>query len=579
MSHDLARTTPSHTIELGAIQPTEAETLAWAKQIVSARRRALASGQIQLPKNVAGLPAVATPKLGHYPAGEEDYLIGVKSRASIKRAMERGEGLSGYTGSSTHVAAYWRPSYTADATGYLQYLNDYFDAVGGGREFHAWMQQVPSPTLDEKTRESHTSIVAGTGAGKSELMKALAYHDVRRNKAAVVIIDPHGTMGAQIARWPEVTKSGRLVWLSRQRNDISARFNPLDGRGLSASDKGNVAELLVSTLADLVENAAPTDRMQSMAVYCVRVLLEHENTTLKDLKDFLTPSKWAPWVERGKAHPSEEVRNYFRNSFTNDSKEVSHTGMRDRLDTLLRSDAFTTRFCQPSTFNFLAEIEACKVIIFDLKEMMPVVRRMAGRLVLGMLAGIGLRRIADDISDEVPVHVYVDEARSLVGKDALLAITETRKAGIHLTMAQQAEGVQSPEARTILRTTAVKFASGEAWKSVFLKGDLGAGDMKGDKNTKNGSFWVRWGSEQPPFMLAVRRDLALEELPTEERKRTGKRYKDHPLYISESEWRKVEADQLARYYRPLEGVHGGHENKSSQKNGGKPQTVRFKPTD
>lgn len=520
--------------------------MAWAKQIVSARRRALSSGQIQVPRNVAGLPAVATPKLGHYPAGEEDYLTGVKNRASIKRALERGEGqaLSSYTRSSVYVGAQWRPSYTPDGKGYLQYLNDYFDAVGGGREFDAWMQQVPSPTLDETTRESHTSIVAGTGAGKSELMKALAYHDVRRGKAAVVIIDPHGTMGAEIARWPEVAKSGRLVWLSTPHNGVSARCNPLDGRGLSANDKGKVAELLVSNLGDLVEGTSPTPRMHTLAVMCVRVLLEHEGATLFDLADFLTPSKWGPWVERGKRHPSQGVARYFRDEFTGESKEVSHTGMKDRLWNVLRSDEFTARFCQPSTFDLLAEIEARKVIVFDLKEMMPEVRRVAGRLILGMMADIGMRRIAGQLSTAVPVHVYVDEARALVGKAALSIITDTRKVGIHLTMAQQSEGVQSTEARNILQTTAVKFASGEAWKSVFLKGDLGVGDMKSDKNTKKGSFWVRWGSEQPPFLLAVRRDLARRQDGTY----------NPAFYVSESEWRNVEADQLARYYRPLENI-------------------------
>lgn len=556
-------------MHLGVIQPTEADTLAWANQIVATRRRSIASGQLPPPRNMEGLPAVETPRLGNVPASQEDYLIGVKDRARIQRLLERDEGLGGYSRASAYVAARWRSSYTPDGAGYMQYLNEYFDGVKCGREFHAWMQRVPSPTLDEGTRESHTSIVAGTGAGKSELMKALAYHDIRHGKAAVVIIDPHGTMAAQIARWPEVAKSGRLVWLSTPHNDMSARFNPLDGRGLSAGDKDKVAELLVSNLGDLVENAAPTPRMHTMAVMCARVLLDHQGATLFDLADFLNPSKWKPWVERGKRHKSQGVRKYFHDEFTGDSKEISHTGMRDRLWNLLRSDDFAARFCQPSTFDLYGEIEDRSIIIFDLKEMMPEVRRVAGRLVLGMMAGIGMRRIAGQLSAAVPVHVYVDEARALVGKAALSIITDTRKVGIHLTMAQQAEGVHSSEARAILQTTAVKFASGEAWKSVFVKGDLGAGDMKGDKNTKKGSFWVRWGSEQPPFMLTVRRDLA--------RRADGSF--DPAFYISDSEWRKVEAEQFARYYRPLGGINGNHASKGSEEKGGDKKKNPFKPTD
>jgi hypothetical protein len=363
---------------------------------------------------------------------------------------------------------------------------------------------------------------------------------------------------------------GLFHWLSSPHEGKSARFNPLDGRGLSASDKSKVAELLVSNLGDLVENASPTSRMHTLAVMCIRVLLEHEGATLFDLVDFLTPAKWGTWVERGKKHPSQGVARYFRDEFTGESKEVSHTGMRDRLWNLLRSDEFTARFCQPSTFDLLTEIEARKVIIFDLKEMMPEVRRMGGRLILGLLAGIGLRRIASgQPSASVPAHVYVDEARSLIGKDALRVITDTRKAGIHLTMAQQSEGAQTPEARSILQTTAVKFASGEAWKSVFVKGDLGGGDTKGDKNTKKGCFWVRWGSDHSPFLLAVRNDLA--------RRQDGSFDPTH--YISKKEWQKVKQDQFSRYYRPLEGLNGGSEGGGSTPKAEKQQSKPFKVPD
>lgn len=556
-------------MELGVIQPTEAETVAWAEKIVATRRRAIHGGQLPAPRNVEGLPPARKPKFGNFPARFEDYLAGVKSRSQIVRSCERGVVPNGFQGSSVHLALNWRSAYSPDSKGYLTYLNDYFDDIGSGAGFHDWMQKVPAPSLDEKVRESHTSIVAGTGAGKSELMKALAYHDIRRGKAAVVIIDPHGTMAAEIARWPEVAKSGRLVWLSSPHEGMSARFNPLDGRGLSASDKGKVAELLVSNLGDLVENTSPTPRMHTLAVMCVRVLLEHDGATLFDLADFLTPTKWAPWVERGKKHPSQGVARYFRDEFTGESKEVSHTGMKDRLWNLLRSDEFTARFCQPSTFDLLAEIEARKVIILDLKEMMPEVRRVAGRLVLGTMAGIGMRRIAGQLSASVPVHVYVDEARTLVGKAALSIITDTRKAGIHLTMAQQSEGAQTPEARSILQTTAVKFASGEAWKSVFVKGDLGAGDTKGDKNTKRGCFWVRWGNDHAPFLLAVRNDLA--------RRQDGSFDPAH--YISKKEWQRVKHDQFSRYYRPLEGLNEGHDGGGSTPKAEKRQSKPFKVPD
>jgi hypothetical protein len=234
MSNRLAPSTPSHIMELGVIQPTAEETVAWAEQIVVARRRAIHGGQLPAPRNVEGLPPARKPKFGNFPAKFEDYLAGVKSRSQIARSCERGVVPNGFQRSSVHIALNWRAAYSPDSKGYLIYLNDYFDDIereAGHRStvrFHDLMQKVPTPQLDEEVRKEHTSIVAGTGAGKSELMKALAYHDVRRGKSAVVIIDPHGTMAAEIARWPEVAKSGRLVWLL---SPLKFRTGPL---GLNA---------------------------------------------------------------------------------------------------------------------------------------------------------------------------------------------------------------------------------------------------------------------------------------------------------------------------------------------------------
>jgi hypothetical protein len=508
---------PLNRVHLGEIQPTEAETMDWVKKLVNERRHAIMSGALPVPPDVNGSLSI--------PATQEEYLLGVRQHKKIMKEYD-GWNYSATSG-ALQVAASYRPKYTPDHLGYMKYLNDYFHTIKMDNEFQAAMNAMPRPILDETAREGHTSIVGGSNTGKSELMKALAYHDIRRGESSVIIIDPHGDMAQQIARWPEVAKSGRLVLFGNPHEGKTARFNPVDGQGLSQDEKEKVAQMLVAALGDLVDGAEPTPRMFTMAAQCVRVLLEAKGATLWELQDMLTQTNAAQWVARGKQHPSPNVAKYFKNEFADTDKNSSRNGLRDRLWHFLSSDDFTARFCQPSTVDLVKEIDARKVIIFDLSGLVERPRMAAGRLIMGTLAGIAMRRIARTLPRSVPVHVYLDEASTMLGGAARTILQEARKARFFLTLAQHSpNGVDF-----LLRDkTAVRFAGGTGWQHALA--GTSAALNKTDKNTPKGTFWVNWAG-QPPVRLTVRSDLA------------GDKYG-----IPRDEWKKIEAQQRAQYYKP-----------------------------
>ena len=83
----------------------------------------------------------------------------------------------------------------------------------------------------------HTYIVAGTGAGKSELLKTLVWQHIVKNLSAVVVIDPNGDFSQQIATFKEFSFSPmreRLIYIDPGlSSNYTPVINPFD---LSADD-------------------------------------------------------------------------------------------------------------------------------------------------------------------------------------------------------------------------------------------------------------------------------------------------------------------------------------------------------
>ena len=84
--------------------------------------------------------------------------------------------------------------------------------------------------MPERDRQRHTYVLGKSGSGKSELLKLLVYGYLRKpGSATVVVIDPHGDLAEEIARFKEHRKSDRLIYIdpylgSRHRTGRIARF-------------------------------------------------------------------------------------------------------------------------------------------------------------------------------------------------------------------------------------------------------------------------------------------------------------------------------------------------------------------
>lgn len=429
-----------------------------------------------------------------------------------------------------------RTLHTPDFMGYVNYVGALHPYYG------ACLARVPPPLLDEGTREQHTYISGSTGSGKTELLKALVFHDVSQRNATV-IIDPMGKFARAVAMWPEFAGDGmkRLAYINpKLAPGMVPALNPLDARHLSRDDRGILASQLTDVLAQVVGKGEWTTQTETVAANCLHVAVNTKGATLRDLRLALAetdkkgarlPPMVARLIEFGKRHHIQEVQDFFTDDFLSTQYITSKGSLRAKLSHMLRDELFANITRQRSKIDLEALINDRKVIIFDLSAWGNDAAAGAfGRMVIAQLAAIGMRRSARYGEDHTPVHVFVDEADVFVGPAVLKILSKLRQHRVHLTLAQQTVGYgfEGADKHQLLSNTAIKFTAGDKQQEMlaFMNAPKDAA-----QGLAQGQFIGRWGRDGEPFRLDVRSDLL-------GRKRA----------MPPEDWAKVVAYQLAHYY-------------------------------
>lgn len=422
--------------------------------------------------------------------------------------------------------------------GYLNYVSEVNPMYGESLSY------VSPPFLDQDTRKQHTYVAASSGSGKTELLKALALHDIRQEKAATVIIDPTGNFAGAVARWPEFQGKGaeRLVYINPSlRKGFVPSLNPLDAEHLDDDDRSILAGQLTDVFAEVVGKGDWTAQTETVASACFQVLVRRPGATLRDLRLALVerdrkeplPGIAQAIIADGKRSPITEVQDFFTHDFLSVQYTTSKGSLRAKIANMLRDRFLADMTCLPSRIVLEKLLDERKTIIFDLGAWGA--KAMAGnfgRLVIAQLATIGMRRSTRFGEAHTPMHIYVDEADMFMGSSVLHILSKLRQHGVHLTLAQQTAGYgfSGDDKEQLFNNTAIKFTAGKNQWPVLSDINVPAEAANG---LSPGQFVGRWGRDGEPFRLDVRSDLL-----------------DNSRAMPDEAWEKVVAYQLERYYTP-----------------------------
>ena len=435
--------------------------------------------------------------------------------------------------------------------GYIRFL--YAEDPPNFRFFFDRYRTLP---ISEDDRKRHTYITGGAGSGKSEALKSIIFHYLTRNTSpALVLIDPHGDVAEQVAKWPELSDGSRLVYIDPSL--VAGRtpiFNPLDipEAERNPDDIAIIVKQLIEVFPELIQGLEFTPQMRTLISACLTVLLNVPGSTLADLMDFMDDTKNAAWIRHAdEVLAGSMYRDYFRREFMDKSSDITKRGIRMRLlEALQGNPPFLRMIGGQSTFNFEELLQRRAVVIFRLSrgDIGETTSNLIGKFIIARLKAFAFKQGRNHEDDRIPVHVFVDECQNYLSESVEIILKEARKFGVHLTLAQQilGDGMSPDLLKAILGNTAVKITGKNALFTLKKIADETGADLDELQTLSTGYFHTKAGN----------RRSVIVRMPANRLKNEGA--------VSKEAWERLRDSQLARFYRApgspsRPGVHAAHE--------------------
>lgn len=291
--------------------------------------------------------------------------------------------------------------------------------------------------IRQADRLLHMYVIGKTGVGKSTLLGTLAMQDIIAGRGCAVI-DPHGDLVERLYREAPPEAQERIIYLNAPDPACLYGYNPL--RRVAEDRIPLAASGLMETMEKLWPSAWGV-RMEHVLRNSLYALLERDGSTLTDiLRLYYDPNFRGDVVG---ALRNETVRQFWRTEFdplTVRQQSELIAPIQNKLGALL-SD--------PTLFRILA---APKVDL-RLRSLMDegktlLVNLAKGRLgedsakILGsvLITTLGLAAFSRADSPEAtrrPLFLYVDEFQNFTTRAFANMISELRKTGVGLVLANQ----------------------------------------------------------------------------------------------------------------------------------------------
>ncbi len=291
-------------------------------------------------------------------------------------------------------------------------------------------------------RLRHTYVVGKTGVGKSTVLQAMCLQDVT-NYHGVCFIDPHGDA---------------IEWLLRRipanRLEDVILFDPSDAEYpfglnlLEAHDESERDFLVAETIAIFyklfdpertgiigpqfehwLRNAALTVMAGSEGGSVIEIPKlfvdkRYEMSKRQHLTDPLVQEFWAKQMARTADFHKSEMLNYFMSKF---GHFLNNTLMRNILGQ------------HRSSFNFDEVITKEKILLVNLSKgkVGDINAQMLGLVLLAKLQAAILKRARADATTRTPFYLYVDEFQNFVTDTFVSMLSESRKYGLGVHVANQ----------------------------------------------------------------------------------------------------------------------------------------------
>ena len=287
-------------------------------------------------------------------------------------------------------------------------------------------------------RSRHVYIIGQTGAGKSGTLELFALSDIYHNQG-YAIIDPHGDFAVNNMRFIPGGRMKDVVYFNPADTAYPLGFNPLEVT--DPTQKSNISSEVIGVLKRMFgESWGP--RLEYILRYTILALLDRPETTMLDITRMLTDKKFR---KETLTYCTDTVVLQFWNvefaSWTDKFQAEAIAPVLNKVGAFTANPVIRNIIGQPkSTFNIREIMDEGKILIVNLSKGL-IGEDNAGILGSFLVTKIQLAAMSrsdiPDIKDRRPFYLYVDEFQNFATDSFATILSEARKYGLNLTVANQ----------------------------------------------------------------------------------------------------------------------------------------------
>lgn len=287
-------------------------------------------------------------------------------------------------------------------------------------------------------RSRHVYIIGQTGAGKSGTLELFALSDVFHGHG-YAIVDPHGDFAVNNMKFIPGSRLKDVVYFNPADTGHPLGFNPLEVT--DPNQKSNISSEVIGVLKRMFgESWGP--RLEYILRYTILALLDRPDTTMLDITRMLTDKKFR-----------KETLGYCTDTVVLQFWNVEFASWNDKFQSeaiapvLNKVGAFTANpiirniIGQPkSTFNIREIMDEGKILIVNLSKGLIGEDNAAilGSFIVTKIQLAAMsRQDIPNIEDRRPFYLYVDEFQNFATDSFATILSEARKYGLNLTVANQ----------------------------------------------------------------------------------------------------------------------------------------------
>lgn len=334
----------------------------------------------------------------------------------------------------------WASSKTAEPPAKLPMLtgnNSYDENISafGLTDFRGIKHQFG---MYRRDRSRHVYIIGQTGSGKSGLLTLFALSDIYHNQG-YCIIDPHGDLATDNLAFIPESRIKDVVYFNPADTQYPMAFNPLEV--YDQARKPNISSEVIGVLKRMFGDSWGP-RLEHILRYTLLALLDRPSATLLDISRMLTDKEFRK--ETLDYCQDVTVLQFWKQEFGSwGDKQVTESvaPVLNKVGAFTANPIIRNIIGQPkSSFDIRKIMDEGKILVVNLSKGLIGEDNAA---ILGaflvtkvQLAAMSRSDIAN-VEDRRPFYLYVDEFQNFATDSFAVILSEARKYGLNLTVANQ----------------------------------------------------------------------------------------------------------------------------------------------